>query len=173
MSKRKAPEPEVKEVYSKSSKKSKTTNMGTCVVAFSVLLFALNEWRRLAGWLLMPDLVVVVGVPFGRQSSTSRTPPNCHVIETPKGELVLPRTLNPSSLLALDYPHYPIYSIHTALPLPTPRHLLLERIHQYFCWWLPAVVEESEPVLEITYQRARSYIPSIGDLLHAGSLFCV
>lgn len=56
MSKRKAPEPEVREVYSKSSKKSKTTmNMGMCVSLLFLFYyprgFALNEWRRLAGWL--------------------------------------------------------------------------------------------------------------------------
>lgn len=57
----------------------------------------------LAGWLLMPDLVVGCRaiLVFHLQ-----TPPNCHVIETPKGELLLPRTLSPSSLLALDYLYY-------------------------------------------------------------------
>ena len=55
MSKRKAPEPEVREVYSKSSKKSRTTmNMGMCVRAFSILSSAMLHIERMeekAGWL--------------------------------------------------------------------------------------------------------------------------
>lgn len=54
MSKRKAPEPEVREVYPKSSKKSRTTmNMGMCVRAFPILSSAMLHIERMekAGWL--------------------------------------------------------------------------------------------------------------------------
>lgn len=110
MSKRKASEPEVREVHSKSSKKSRTTmNMGMCVRAFSILSSAMLHIERMekAGWLagwLMPDLV---GWPFGRQAVFHLQDPtklSCH--RNTQRRASRPRTLNPLSLLALDHPYY-------------------------------------------------------------------
>lgn len=88
MGKRKPSDAGVEEVPAKTTKKSRVTmHAGMFLDPFFSFYRSQGfiEWRRLAGWQgwLMPDLTW-----WGAASLRLQTPPNCHVIETPKGELV-------------------------------------------------------------------------------------